>query len=200
MTKMYKYGLAELRSRTDLSDVAHLLGVKPKFLSKSIYKTPDEHKYRASSIEKKDGTDREILAPNSDLKFMQSRLSRLLYQCYFDLYGAPKNPMRVLSHGFQKKRELSIYTNASRHTSRRFVFNADLEDFFPSFNFGRVRGLFIKHNRFMLGSKAATAISQLACFQNLLPQGAPSSPIISEFLAQPLGSGPVNLLEEPGAG
>ncbi|MCJ1901629.1 retron Ec67 family RNA-directed DNA polymerase/endonuclease [Paracoccus versutus] len=186
MAKIYNYGLSELQQCSDLSDIAHLLGVKPKFLSKSIYKTPGENKYQAFKIKKKNGTAREILAPNPDLKFMQSRLSRLLYQCYFDIYGSPKNPTRVLSHGFQKKRDLSIYTNACRHTSRRFVFNTDLEDFFPSFNFGRVRGFFLKHNKFKLGEKAATTLSQLACFENSLPQGAPSSPIISEFLAQPL--------------
>lgn len=186
MAKIYNYGLAELQQCSDLSDIAHLLGVQPKFLSKSIYKTPDENKYQAFKIIKKNGTDREILAPNPNLKFMQSRLSRLLYQCYFDIYGTPKNPMRVLSHGFQKKRDLSIYTNACRHTSRRFVFNTDLEDFFPSINFGRVRGFFLKHNKFELGEKAATTLSQLVCFENSLPQGAPSSPIISEFLAQPL--------------
>lgn len=102
MTKIYNYGLAELQKCSDLSDVAYLLGVKPKFLSKSIYKTPSENKYQAFKIKKKNGTDRRILAPCPDLKFMQSRLSRLLYQCYFDIYGVPKNPMRVLSHGFQK--------------------------------------------------------------------------------------------------
>lgn len=186
MTKIYNFGLADLCQCSDLSDVAYLLDVKPKFLSKTIYKTPDADKYQSFSIKKKSGADRGILAPNPDLKFMQSRLSRLLYQCYFDIYGEPKNPARVLSHGFQKRRNLSIYTNALRHTSRRFVFNTDIEDFFPSFNFGRVRGFFLKHNKFELGEKAATAISQLACFENKLPQGAPSSPIISEFLAQPL--------------
>lgn len=186
MAKIYNYGLNELRLCSDLSDIAHLLDVKPKFLSKSIYKTADEDKYHTFFIKKKDGSDRKLSAPNPDLNFMQSRLSRLLYQCYLDIHGIPKKPMRVLSHGFQKKRNLSIYTNASRHTARRYVFNTDLEDFFPSFNFGRVRGFFLKHNKFELGDKAATAIAQLACFQNSLPQGAPSSPIISEFLAQPL--------------
>ncbi|MEP3055585.1 MULTISPECIES: retron Ec67 family RNA-directed DNA polymerase/endonuclease [Paracoccaceae] len=186
MTKIYQYGLSDLQKCNNLSDVAHLLGVKPQFLSKSIYKTEEEHKYQPFMIKKKDGSDRQILAPNSDLKFLQSRLSRLLYQCYFDIYGEPENTSRVLSHGFQKKRNLSIFTNASRHTGRRYVFNVDIEDFFPSFNFGRVRGFFLKHNKFSLGEKAATTIAQLACFKNALPQGAPSSPIVSEFLSQPL--------------
>ena len=186
MPKIYTYGLEHIQKCTSLSDIAHLLEVKPQFLSKTIYKTDDDHKYLPFKIKKKDGSDREILAPNPNLKFIQSRLSRLLYQCYFDIYGEPENTSRILSHGFQKKRNLSIFTNASKHTGRRYVFNADIEDFFPSFNFGRVRGFFLKHDKFKLGDKAATALAQLACFQNTLPQGAPSSPIISEFLAQPL--------------
>ena len=184
--KIYHFGLADLQKCVDLSDVAHLLGVEPRFLSKMIYKTPDAAKYSTFDVPKKTGGVREIFSPHPNLKFMQSRLSRLLYQCYLEIFDVPKNPLRVISHGFQKNRGLSIYTNARKHTSRRHVFNLDLEDFFPSFNFGRVRGFFLKHDKLKVGEKAATAIAQLACFQNRLPQGAPSSPIISEFLSQPM--------------
>jgi RNA-directed DNA polymerase len=184
--KIYKYGLLEIQDCVDLSDVARLLDLQPRLLSRAIYKTSESAKYSSFSIPKKGGGSRDILSPNKSLKFIQSRLSRLLYQCYFDMYGQPDNLRRVISHGFQKRRNLSIFTNASRHTSRRHVLNLDLADFFPTLNFGRVRGFFIKHDKFKLGDKAATAIAQLACFRNALPQGAPSSPIISEFLAQPL--------------
>ncbi|WP_406736852.1 retron Ec67 family RNA-directed DNA polymerase/endonuclease [Thioclava sp. GXIMD4215] len=186
MGKIYKYGLKELSACDSLSDIAALLEVKPQFLSKIIYKMDDESKYSKFEIPKKNGGVREICAPTSSLEFMQSRLSRLLYQCYFDIYGAPQTPFRVLSHGFQRDRGLSIFTNAARHTSKRYVLNIDLENFFPSLNFGRVRGFFLKNRNFQLGDKAATAVAQLACFENSLPQGAPSSPIISEFLTQPL--------------
>lgn len=135
---------------------------------------------------KKDGSTRSISAPNKHLKFIQSRLSRLLYQCYHDIHGEPEFPSRVISHGFQKKRNLSIFTNASRHVGKRFVFNADIADFFPSFNFGRIRGYFIKNHHFKLTETVATVIAQTACFQNSLPQGAPSSPIISELITQTL--------------
>lgn len=137
-------------------------------------------------MRKKDGSKRLISAPNKHLKFIQSRLSRLLYQCYHDIHGVPEFPGRVISHGFQKKRSLSIFTNASRHVGRRYVFNADIADFFPSFNFGRVRGYFIKNHHFELNETVATVIAQTACFQNSLPQGAPSSPIISELITQTL--------------
>lgn len=182
----YQYGLQDLKACLNLSDLAKLLGVEPKFLSKQIYHVDDGDKYHIFSILKKGGTERTIHSPNSKLKFVQSRLSRLLYQCYFDLYGKPEKPERVLSHGFQRKRGLSIYSNANRHIKKRFVFNVDIENFFSSFNFGRVRGYFIKNNNFLLTDTVATVIAQTACFNNSLPQGAPSSPIITEFISQAL--------------
>ncbi|MBY3225979.1 retron Ec67 family RNA-directed DNA polymerase/endonuclease [Rhizobium laguerreae] len=184
--KIYRYGLKELQSCIDLSDVASLLDVEPKFLSKQIYKTDPAVKYHTFQVPKKDGSSRLINAPNKNLKFIQSRLSRLLYQCYFDIHGKPEFPARAISHGFQKKRDLSIYTNAFRHTGKRHVFNADLKDFFPNFNFGRVRGYFVKNKHFALNDTVATVLAQTACFDNALPQGAPSSPIISELISQVL--------------
>ena len=183
---IYSFGLTDLKACKDLGDIALLLKVAPKFLSKQIYHVSNKDKYQIFNIPKKNGSERQIHAPNPKLKFIQSRLSRLLYQCYFDLHGKPDKPSRVLSHGFQRERDLSIFTNANRHTNKRFVFNADIADFFPSFNFGRVRGYFIKNTNFTLTETVATVIAQTACFQNSLPQGAPSSPIITEFISQVL--------------
>lgn len=184
--RIYPTGLIELKACHNLAGVAGLLAVEPRFLSKEIYHTPDEAKYTIFKISKKNGSSRTIHAPNKNLKFLQSRLSRLLYQCFFDVHGVPEFPQKQLSHGFQKRRNLSIYTNATRHVRRRFVFNADIESFFPSFNFGRVRGYFIKNKHFELDETVATVIAHLSCFNNSLPQGAPSSPIISEFITQTL--------------
>lgn len=58
----------------------------------------------------------------------------------------------------------------------------DLENFFPSLNFGRVRGFFIKNNDFKLNPSVATIIAQIACHDEVLPQGSPCPPIISELL------------------
>jgi hypothetical protein len=62
----------------------------------------------------------------------------------------------------------------------------DLEAFFPSVNFGRVRGFFINDNRFRLSGKAATVVAQIACHNNELPQGSPCSPVISNLIAHML--------------
>lgn len=86
-----------------------------------------------------------------------------------------------LAFGFKKGK--SIKDNAKRHKCRKWVMNFDLEDFFPSFNFGRVRGFFIADKRFSLNETVATMIAQIACDGNSLPQGSPCSPIIAELIA-----------------
>ena len=64
------------------------------------------------------------------------------------------------SHGFHQGR--TIISNAEVHRRRRFVFNLDLEDFFGTINFGRVRGFFINDSMFDLEPNVATIIAQIA--------------------------------------
>jgi retron-type reverse transcriptase len=89
-----------------------------------------------------------------------------------------------LSHGFVRER--SIFTNAMMHLGKKNVLNIDLENFFDSFNFGRVRGFFIKNRNFKLDPKIATVIAQIACYDNKLPQGSPCSPVITNLITHSL--------------
>lgn len=169
----------KLRKAEDLSDLAKLLGYQPKGVSFILYKIPDAGKYDAFKIPKKDGGEREIKAPVPRLKELQRRLNDLLQHCLEEVYGREAYG-QTLSHGFRK--DHSIITNAKNHKNMRYVFNVDLKDFFPSINFGRVRGFFIKSNEFQLNPRVATVIAQIACHDNALPQGSPVSPVISNFI------------------
>jgi hypothetical protein len=173
--------LENLKNITTLNKFAKLLGYKPKMLSYLLYQLPDKEKYYSFDIPKKSGGTRTINAPNEKLKLLQKKISNLLYECYKQISEDNKNRPKM-SYGFQK--ELTIFENCSNHKKRRYVFNIDLKDFFPSINFGRVRGFFIKDRAFGLHEKIATLIAQTVCFKNELPQGAPTSPIISNLLAQ----------------
>ncbi|HEX4411224.1 MAG TPA: reverse transcriptase domain-containing protein [Xanthobacteraceae bacterium] len=134
---------------------------------------------------KKSGGERVISAPDQRLKLIQSRLGKLLAQCQLEVEAELKvKPRCVLAHGL--KAGFSIQTNAINHRSRRWVFNTDLQDFFPSINFGRVYGFFMKNQHYLLNKKAATIISQIACHENKLPQGSPCSPVISNIIAHVL--------------
>jgi len=172
--------LAALKATTSLSDLARLLEFKPKALSFILYKQPEAKKYTTFQIPKRNGGQRTIKAPVNALKLVQRRLSDLLQDCIEEI-NTSKGRMDRAAHGFKRRR--SIITNARRHRHRRYVFNLDLEDFFPSINFGRVRGFLIKNRDFGLHEDVATVITQIACHDNSLPQGSPCSPVISNLVA-----------------
>lgn len=172
--------LEKLKAASNRKELADLLGFKASALTSIVYKTSIEQKYTAFEIPKKSGGSRTIKAPNEKLKKLQTHLGHLLYQCLADIEGRRRTPQ--VSFGFRKS--VSIADNAHRHKNRRYVFNIDLADFFPSFNFGRVRGFFLKDKSFALNEVVATTIAQIACDGAALPQGSPCSPVISELIAQ----------------
>jgi RNA-directed DNA polymerase len=174
--------LAQLKAANTLNDIALLLGVKPASLAFVLYKIPDQHKYTQFPVPKKSGGERIISAPDPRLKLIQKRLAKLLGRCQLEVEAMLKvKPQCVLAHGF--KTGFSIQTNAVNHRGQRWVLNADLHDFFPSINFGRVYGFFIKNQYYLLNKKVATVIAQIACHENKLPQGSPCSPVISNIIA-----------------
>lgn len=157
-------------------DIADLLKVTYDRLIYHIYGVPDSQKYVEFTVPKKSGSLRKISAPSTALKIIQRKLSQVLYSVY-----DPKASV----HGFIPSR--SIITNAKPHLRKRFVLNLDLENFFDTIHFGRVRGVFMAppYNR---SEKVATVLAQICCFSNKLPQGAPTSPVVSNIICARLDS------------
>lgn len=161
----------ELLSAASCEEVAALLGMTYADLGKLAYGMPDSLKYVSFTIPKRSGGRRRIQAPCTRLKAIQSRLSDVFYEVYRPADAA---------HGFTLDR--SIITNAHSHLGKSAVLNVDLEDYFASINFGRIRGLF-KSRPFGLPDEVATVLAQLCCFQDRLPQGAPTSPILANMVS-----------------
>lgn len=182
--------LQKLKGATSIHDFAPLIGFEPKKLAYLLFKETPEKKYSQFTIPKKSGGVRTINAPQKGLKLAQKRLANILNSCVQEIESTQNPTRRPLAHGFKKKVKtvsgehlaLGIYTNAKCHNNRRYVLNLDLADFFPSFNFGRVRGFFISNNDFKLPPTVATLIAQVACHENQLPQGSPCSPIITNLI------------------
>jgi len=166
-----KQAFYKLKTR---GDVAKLLGIREVSLRYFLYKKRPENMYHTFSIVKKDGTSREIAAPDRQLKKIQQKLAQVLNDVY-----EPK----VCAYGFIP--EKGIIDNASQHTKRKLLLNIDLKDFFSQIHFGRVRGMFMAPP-YALTDEAATTIAQLVCFRGRLPQGAPSSPVITNMICVPL--------------
>jgi retron-type reverse transcriptase len=187
--------LEKLKAATTRQDVADILGFQLKSLTYILYKQTPAEKYRTFEIPKRTGGMRTISAPTPELKKLQRRLAELLESCV-DSINSGKAKTGSLSHGFKPGH--SIFTNAVRHRRRRFVFNVDLENFFGSINFGRVRGFFMHNKNFLLKPDVATVLAQIACHENTLPQGSPCSPIISNLVGHILDIRLVQLASRTG--
>lgn len=189
--------LLKLKSSQSIEDLADLVGYKTQSLAYIVY---GRHKLGISNyydfeIDKSNGEKRKIKAPLPELKLLQRRTSKLLQdvnesimlsQGMRDVNGVFKG----VAHGFFRGK--SIITNASVHKNKSIVLNIDLKDFFDSINFGRVRGYFLSNKFYNLNPKIATLLAQIVCHENKLPQGAPSSPVISNMIASILD---IKLLE-----
>ncbi len=211
MTDSFPYKQSSPVSAGDLLDLLNIAkvneygnGVWP-FTMAQLLHFSDPRKtyinYRHKTIPKKSGGVREISSPVWMLKMFQAAAGRML-QSY---YEAPKEVM-----GFVPGR--SVVDNASRHTRKYYVLNADLKDFFPSITRRRVQSALMRPP-FSFGKEAARLLSGICCAHAdiakngritywdvqearrygiyvkvednkpsvpaTLPQGAPSSPILS---------------------
>src|SRR5262245_22534913 len=105
--------LAEgLRALATGRDVAELLEVQYKDLTFWLYRSPLADRYREFALAKRSGGERRILAPNTSLKILQQKLSRILYIVY--------RP-RPCVHGFVFRK--SVATNAKEHVRNRLLLN-----------------------------------------------------------------------------
>lgn len=152
------------------ADVAAVLGTTLDGMNYWLYY--QKPKYYEFQIPKRSGGYRTISRPNDDLAKFQRRLNLILQDIYMP---------RPSVYSYVKGR--SIVGNARQHTKKRFVLNVDLKDFFPSIHFGRVRGLFIA-KPFEFPLQVANTLARICSTYQGLPQGAPTSPIVSNMICR----------------
>lgn len=168
------------------ADVAAILEIEDRSLRYFLFKRRPENLYTTFSIPKYNGKLRQIAAPQNELKQIQRKLAYVLSCIY-----TPK----VCAYGFISGK--NHINNASQHVQNSIVFNIDLKDFFSQIHFGRVRGMLMKPP-YSIGVEAATTIAQIACYNGVLPQGAPSSPVLTNMICAPLDNSLLRLAKETG--
>ena len=141
-------------------------------------------RYKIFDIPKKRGGNRTIFAPVDPLNTIQ-RCLNLVLQSVFTPH--------IAATGFVPGK--SIVDNARPHVGRHYVYNLDLKDFFPSVDFHRVKAC-LKLPPFNLTNTReplAFLIANLCCVKHpdepsraFLPQGAPTSPILTNVICQQL--------------
>jgi retron-type reverse transcriptase len=174
------------------ADVANALGLGVKELRWLAFHTEVATRthYVKFQVPKKSGGMRTLAAPHKKLKAAQHWILANI---------AGKFPTTEAAHGFVPER--GIVTNATPHVGKAAVVNLDLSDFFPSVVFPRVRAVFERHGY----SGSVATILALLCTEcprttvtyagvkyeaatgpRGLPQGAPTSPALSNQVARKL--------------
>ena len=143
------------------------LGIDVRRLS--YYFKYRDSKYTEFEIPKSSGGMRLISAPDSCLK----KIFRTVSVAFDIAYDVSDH-----AHGFVCER--SIRTNAELHTNKNYLLNVDIEDFFPSISYFDIKQVFI--SRLKWKESFAHVIAHFCCYKGGLPQGAPTSPIITNLI------------------
>ena len=144
-------------------------------LNYNAYSSNNQRRYVTFQIpKKKPGEFRTIDAPNPTLKTIQQCLNHVVQLLY-----TPNNA----AVGFAKGR--SVVSGARVHLNQRYVYNIDLKDFFPSITSGRLFKR-LQSKPFGLNAEMASLVTDLCCDKQVLPQGAPTSPTITNFICERL--------------
>ncbi len=145
--------------------------------------------YYRFEIPKKSGGMRQIAAPKTQLKAAQRQILEQILE---------KAETAEAAHGFRKER--SVLTGAMAHEmGPTLLINIDLENFFPTVTFERVRGLF---QSFGYSGYIASLLAMICTYcermplevkgetkyiktsDRILPQGSPASPMITNILCR----------------
>ncbi|HZV04030.1 MAG TPA: reverse transcriptase family protein [Gemmataceae bacterium] len=201
--KLAEFGLPLLSTPAEVAAVLGLTIPRLRWLAFHTDVASRVH-YVRFTVPKKSGGTRALHAPHRTLAAAQRWI--------FD-HILRRLPVEPAAHGFQAGR--SILSNAQQHAGRAIVVNLDLEDFFPSITFPRVRSVFHR-----LGySPAVATIFALLCTEcprqvveyagkiyhvavgpRGLPQGACTSPALSNQVARRLDRRLVGLANKLGLG
>lgn len=150
----------------DQKHLSLLVGYKHSYLQRARYSP--EHFYRTFTIQKKSGGERIISEPLPSLKEIQQWILReILEHCSVSKYAKAY------------VRNRSIKENARFHINQRVVLTLDIEDFFGSIGEEKIFTIF---RSLGYSDSVAILLTNLCALNDSLPQGAPTSPALSNII------------------
>jgi RNA-directed DNA polymerase len=199
--RLHSQNLPDFQTPVDLALAMGITLERLRFLAFSRTVSTVTH-YVRFAIPKKTGGQRVISAPMPHLKKAQHWIEANILN-RVELHDA--------AHGFRAGR--GIVTNAGPHVGAGTVVNLDLKDFFPTVGYRRVKGLF----RSFGYSESVATILALICTEpeveeimldgkryfvsigeRRLPQGAPTSPALTNILCRRMDKRLANVAQDTG--
>ncbi|GAA4767403.1 MULTISPECIES: reverse transcriptase family protein [Flavobacterium] len=111
---------------------------------------------------------RTLNPSTKNLKIIQSRIQRNIIS---------KIELPDYAYGAVKGRD--NVKNALKHRGKKYNFTTDLSNYFPSITNRQVYNMFVENN---FSPTVARVLTQLTTYNGKLPQGAPTSPTISNLV------------------
>ncbi|UBM61323.1 reverse transcriptase family protein [Candidatus Sulfidibacterium hydrothermale] len=152
------------------SHLSVLVGYNKRYLKRAVVYTP--YFYRDFQIKKKNGKFRKISEPLPSLKEIQTWILENI------LSNIPISPFAKAY-----KKNTSIIENLRFHVNQPKVFTLDLENFFPSIKTDSIESIFLNVGYSKILSNL---MAKLCTRDNSLPQGAPTSPYLSNIFFKPV--------------
>ncbi len=128
----------------------------------------EEH-YKVLKVIKKNGKYRTLKIPDEELKDVQKKILRQIL-LYYD----------VSEYATAYERGSTLYKNAVVHKGKKYLLKMDISDFFDSITSDMVHDKVFNTKYFP--KHIGSLLTQLCCNEGCLPQGAPSSPKLSNIV------------------
>lgn len=160
----------------ELEHLAVLLGVEKNYLYRVMYKSREFYRtFKIGGKEKK----RLINSPYPILSYVQSWIKKHILE---------NIEVSEQAYGYVKSR--SILDNAKLHLGCSQLLKLDLKDFFGHISTYDVKRVFLDVG---FTPKLSYQMAKICCVDDCLPQGAPSSPILSNLIMRELDKELANL-------
>ncbi len=170
------------KSGKKLSLLCTLLDVSVDELREWKTGIPEPYGYITFTIPKRSGFRCRIDAPNEPLKNLQ----RAIYKKMLKHESVPTGVT-----GFVIER--SIFDNAIPHVEAKVVIKIDLKNFFHSIESSKIYNYWISCH---WNEECAEILTNICCFNDSLPQGAPTSPALSNVINRSLDSQVVEIAHD----
>jgi len=160
---LYMSGRPIVTDLQSLSDHVHI----SSWLLYRLSKYNDKF-YKILKLPKKNGGTRIIFCPSKEMKAVQAWILRNIL-----------DGIKVTENATGFRKGLNVLYNAECHRDNRYFLCLDIEDFFPSISYAKVYTIF---KSLGYNSHVSHIFSSLCTCQGKLPQGAVSSPALSNII------------------
>ncbi len=164
--KLINKNLPIIYNTTHLS---RLVGYKKSYLKRAVLHT--KYFYRWFDVQKRNGKKRRISEPLPSLKEIQTWiLENILYNIPISRFAKAYIP------------KMGIKQNVVFHKGQPKILTIDIENFFPSIKINSVEKIF---HEVGYSTIISALLAKLCCMDDSLPQGAPTSPYLSNIYLVP---------------